>query len=520
MAVTNGWGQGVDNNTIEWGKGKDNATNNWGKVYETSASGDTLLEVATVPFSNTKSVDFDGVDDFVTMGNQSSLDFEQTDAFSISAWVKRNSTSNYHTIASKQLFSNGSVQTGYKLLLNNDDTVRFLLVYIVATHRFIDIKTTNTITDNNWHHIVLTYDGTGGSNAKNGVEIYINGSQETVSRSGTLLASGVTTLNSAPFNIGARDNQSDFMDGKIDEVAVFNSELSASDVTAIYNSGTPLSLSSYNPISWWRMGDNDTFPTLTDNGSGGNNGTMTNMVAGDIVADVPPNFNLYSLDFDGVDDFVDCGDNDNLSFGDGSTDSPFSISAWVNMHSSSGFRIVNKYGSDKEYYFSFNSGATASKLFFNLYDNSLGTAYIGQKSVSTYASLENQWIHIVGTYNGNGASSGIKLYINGAVILSHTNNFGSYVAMENTSESVTIGKVTTNYTDGLIDEVGIFNTELSASEVASIYNSGVPNDLSSYSSLVSWWRFEEGSGTTATDSGSGGNNGTITNGATYSTDKP
>ena len=45
MAVTNGWGQGVENNTIEWGKGKDNATNNWGKVYETSASGDTLLEV-------------------------------------------------------------------------------------------------------------------------------------------------------------------------------------------------------------------------------------------------------------------------------------------------------------------------------------------------------------------------------------------------------------------------------------------------------------------------------------------
>ena len=135
------------------------------------------------------------------MGNQSSLDFEQTDAFSISAWVKRNSTGGFHTIASKQLFSAGINQTGYKLLLNNDDTVRFLLVYIVATHRFIDIKTTNTITDNNWHHIVSTYDGTGGASAANGVEIYIDGVQETVSRSGTLLASGVTTLNSAPLTL-------------------------------------------------------------------------------------------------------------------------------------------------------------------------------------------------------------------------------------------------------------------------------------------------------------------------------
>jgi hypothetical protein len=41
-----------------------------------------------------------------------------------------------------------------------------------------------------------------------------------------------------------------------------------------------------------------------------------------------PSFaNTYSLAFDGVDDYVDCGDSDDLSFGNGSTDSPFSISA-------------------------------------------------------------------------------------------------------------------------------------------------------------------------------------------------
>ena len=40
-------------------------------------------------------------------------------------------------------------------------------------------------------------------------------------------------------------------------------------------------------LSWWRMGDGDTFPTLTDNGSGGNDGTMTNMSSGNIVEDVP-----------------------------------------------------------------------------------------------------------------------------------------------------------------------------------------------------------------------------------------
>ena len=43
----------------------------------------------------------------------------------------------------------------------------------------------------------------------------------------------------------------------IDELASFNSALSSSDVTAIYNSGVPTDLSSYSPASWWRMGDSD-----------------------------------------------------------------------------------------------------------------------------------------------------------------------------------------------------------------------------------------------------------------------
>ena len=90
-----------------------------------------------------------------------------------------------------------------------------------------------------------------------------------------------------PFEIGASTSGGVYSNGAIDEVAIFSTELSASDVTSIYNSGVPNDLSSLSPISWWRMGDGDTFPTLTDNGSGGNNGTMTNMTSGNIITDVP-----------------------------------------------------------------------------------------------------------------------------------------------------------------------------------------------------------------------------------------
>ena len=78
-------------------------------------------------------------------------------------------------------------------------------------------------------------------------------------------------------------------EGKIDEVSAFDSVLSAENITSIYNSGVPNDISSLNPVLWFRMGDDteDVFPTIKDKGSGGNDGTMTNMSSDDIVEDVP-----------------------------------------------------------------------------------------------------------------------------------------------------------------------------------------------------------------------------------------
>ena len=95
--------------------------------------------------------------------------------------------------------------------------------------------------------------------------------------------------------------------------------------------------------------------------------------------------------------------------------------------------------------------------------------------------------------------------------------------MNNTSTNFTIGKYNTVSSNiaGNIDEVSIFNTELSASDVSTIYGTGVPNDILSISGLVSWWRCGDGdTSPTLTDNGSGGNDGTMTNFTTFSTDVP
>ena len=59
--------------------------------------------------------------------------------------------------------------------------------------------------------------------------------------------------------------------------------------------------------------------------------TSGNLVLSDLTRNLP--YQNYSLNFDGGLDYIDCGDSDNLSFGNGSTDSPFSISAGVKLDS-------------------------------------------------------------------------------------------------------------------------------------------------------------------------------------------
>ena len=112
----------------------------------------------------------------------------------------------------------------------------------------------------------------------------------------------------------------------------------------------------------------------------------------------------------------------------------------------------------------------------------------------------------------------LKVYIDGVL---DATGAGKGRTLYNGNRALRLGRLTASTTQKLIgnlDEVAIFGTALGLSDAQSIYNGGVPNNISSLSP-VSWWRFE-GSGTTATDSGSGGNNGTLINGVTRSTDVP
>jgi hypothetical protein len=214
-------------------------------------------------FSNTYSLSFDGTDDYIDLGTSSSLN--PTSALTISAWVRadtHNSTAGTYDAIYNSSKDAGRATTGFVLCATEN---KWYCYYYSGTTWYGVASDSNLVTGQ-WYHLASTWDG---STAK----LYVNGSVQT----STLSLSSISYSTATSAKIGSYYT-GNYLDGLIDEVSLFDSALSASDITNIYNSGTPNDISSLSPIGWWRMGDNDsgTGTTITDQGSGGNNGTLIN----------------------------------------------------------------------------------------------------------------------------------------------------------------------------------------------------------------------------------------------------
>tara|TARA_B100000427_G_scaffold329423_1_gene345569 strand:+ start:656 stop:1300 length:645 start_codon:yes stop_codon:yes gene_type:complete len=211
--------------------------------YPVSFIGDS----SGIPFENQYSMAFDGVDDYMDCGNISALN-GVTEATWM-GWFKRNVPSGVHYIFGT--WGTGSTTKQFTAL-QMASTVTVYMANSVGTQ-----KTMNSITYSfsvsTWYHLAFVYNEAEASNADK-MKVYVNGALQTNTKSGYAL----TSLNSsiAGFEIGKLGGYTaNKFSGNIDEVAIFTSALSPSDISAIYNSGVPDDLTSYSPTAWYRMGD-------------------------------------------------------------------------------------------------------------------------------------------------------------------------------------------------------------------------------------------------------------------------
>lgn len=204
---------------------------------------------------------------------------------------------------------------------------------------------------------------------------------------------------------------------------------------------------------------------------GNNDGTLTNAPAFD-------SDGAGCISFDGTNDKIIHSADSSLSFGDGSTDDPFSFFAWIYLNTLDSPTIGGKYRSYSpfrgEYSLSIDDSA---KLVFQTVD---GGTSIRCRQVADAALVADRWYYVGGTYNANGADEGIILYVDGLAIPSTgAGQDGSYTAMEQAGDpsefalGCVLDEGNTTYVrhlNGKIAAVQVYNKELSANEIRQNYH--------------------------------------------------
>tara|TARA_R100001510_G_scaffold15755_1_gene13166 strand:- start:2411 stop:4447 length:2037 start_codon:yes stop_codon:yes gene_type:complete len=150
--------------------------------------------------------------------------------FSLEAWVKMKDASSFMILTKGQY----NINAEYNFYTDGSRKLN-LTIYdesLSATYR--GKKSNTALSSGQWIHVVATYDGTGGTNAHNGINLYINGSVV-----GTADVNGGSYV--AMENLGAdliigKDGAS-YSKGLIDEPRIYSKELSASEILKNYNSG-------------------------------------------------------------------------------------------------------------------------------------------------------------------------------------------------------------------------------------------------------------------------------------------
>jgi len=191
-----------------------------------------------------------------------------------------------------------------------------------------------------------------------------------------------------------------------------------------------------------------------------------------------------ALQFDGSQNYVDIGIKSNLDFTTG-----FTFDFWAN-YSPYTQGIFTKMSYPNGYFFYYDQGAMVLNIN--------GTVFY------LTGAIDNNWNHIIAKWTGT------------QIVLKLNN--GTPVITDYNIQPASIGKPfylgradTCPFSAGKLDEFRIFNHATTDEEDAYSYNNGAGRYAPlSTDGLVGWWHLDEGTGTLAADSSTGGNDGTLT----------
>lgn len=390
------------------------------KAYDTSGNGhDGTITGATWKSGCQQGacLEFDGVDDYTEYGDI--LDMGTKDR-TISLWLKTTVSGSQQYALSKARASTTNFRYG---IATNMGQAKVFIKGSGGSDAII--QGVANVADDQWHHIVATVDRDGAAS------IYVDGKFD--ASASISIWNGQDFQSSNPFRIGsytASDNVGLFQpfSGQIDHIRIYDYVRTPAQIAYDYNRGAP--------VAHWKF-DECEGTTIHDSSKNGNNVTLIVTTVGGNSAGVGTcntansawgsgkdgKFNA-SLNFDGDGDYVDIG---NITRSD-----IYTVSFWAKPNGSS------------ESFLQLSSSDTVAMSGGTMSIGGFGTetVYIDGKATTSFP--DNNWHHVV--------------VVSGSAI---------------TANNMNIGRISTNYYSGQIDDVRIFNYALSSAQVKKLFNGGV-----------------------------------------------
>lgn len=418
----------------------DSSTNG----FHGTASGGVNLSLKHGGVFNT-SADFDGVDDYIDVGNSSVL--QLTNQVTLSGWVNLNSDGNNHMIVSK--YDSAGNREGYYLMVASSGIVRF--VYDTDDNSsYLAVEGVSSVLDGDWHHIAATFNAD-----TDEIVVYVDG-QSDGSQNTSISNLGIGSQN---LYIGSFQGTGHFANGSIDEVGVWSRALTEAEIADLYERTIVVDSSDY-----------------------GSNGTLRGPVKDTGRYEDGLWFNNLENDFGFVitdNNWVEIPDEGNPNL---DLTRNFTMHAWLKSNNlcplgcGKGAQVIlgkhDDVNSETSYWFY----ASSDELrFLGSWNGGIGgnNGFVAKnnRSICTMPS-EDTWYHVAFVFDNEP-----MFYIDGQPcgFVVHSGNYTNNSLYQGNA-STEIGHFTYFGTDiaidGTLDEIVIVNDTLTDSEILTVYNSG------------------------------------------------
>jgi hypothetical protein len=197
----------------------------WNDLSGTGNNG-TLVNTPTYDTSGYFNFDYTQSES-VSFSSSSSIQFLNRSAYTLEAWVyptRNPGAANYTGIFDREDTSTGS-RDGYNIFFLGSattDTYFYTERFVAGVNGFTFITLNQSVSVNNWSHIVATYDGTT-------LTLYRNGSSVGTPATTT----GNITNTSKTLTVGVRGGN--YFGGRIANAKIYNRALTATEITQNYN---------------------------------------------------------------------------------------------------------------------------------------------------------------------------------------------------------------------------------------------------------------------------------------------